>query len=131
MFDKQNEFNDFIEYLNTKVKHAVDNAVESEHIFVKNNKTFFHATPISFVDGIKNNGFTLNSYGAVFFSKSFISSQNYAKCKQKDGEGIAIFAVDLSYLSDEDYNSYYDHSAKELRSREIIPADKIFGLHNL
>ena len=78
----------------------------------------------------KKNGFSLNSNNAVFFAKSYIRSKEYAQRIHNILE-VAIFAVDLSYITVENYNSYYNPNSRELRSREVIPADKIIGIHSI
>lgn len=129
MYNKQNEFNDFINYLETDVYPGKEGAYESKHIFVENNAVFFHATPISKAKIIEQNGFMPIKNGLVFFSKSFISSQEYAKKLHPKEAEIAIFAVDLSYLDDDNPNIYYHIPSRELISKEVISADKIIGLH--
>ncbi|MNR96735.1 hypothetical protein D3C71_1462550 [compost metagenome] len=128
MYSNQNDFDQFIEYLELEVNPG--HASESDHRFIKDNCIFFHATPVSKVESIKKNGFSLNSNNAVFFAKSYIRSKEYAQRIHNILE-VAIFAVDLSYITVENYNSYYNPNSRELRSREVIPADKIIGIHSI
>lgn len=84
---------DYEKFYQDLIEGVVEN--EYEHIFLKNNNIYFHATPMENYDNIIKLGFLkkLSPRYLNFFGKSFFICRNFVENKN-----YVVFAVDLDEL---------------------------------
>lgn len=93
-----------------------------EHVFVKNNNIYFHATYLENLDSILQDGFKPSpKFQCCYFGKSFHICRSYFNSVQH-----IVFAVDLSdYLNNE--NEFSEANNFEIRVSKDVRPESIIG----